>query len=61
MTEGLNASYRELLHTPYQLLLMMQHDKVRIDYGKAGKDKARHISGKEMLKRKREQNAHNYS
>jgi hypothetical protein len=52
MTETLNMPYNELLHTPYRLLLMMQHDKIRADYSKAGKDEVKHVSGKEMLKRK---------
>jgi hypothetical protein len=37
---------------PYQLLLMMQHDRIRVDYG-AGQDGVRKVSGKEMLERKK--------
>ncbi|MDR2765433.1 MAG: hypothetical protein LBB90_10450 [Tannerella sp.] len=46
-------SYREALHTPYQLLLMMQHDRIRVDYG-AEKDEVVKVSGKELLKKKME-------
>jgi hypothetical protein len=52
--ETLGMSYREVLHTPYRLMLMLQHDRIRVDYGSENGDKAVKISGKEMLKRKRE-------
>lgn len=49
--EDLGMSLNEVLNTSYPLLLIMQHDKVRIDYD--SKDEIKEISGKEMLKRKR--------
>jgi hypothetical protein len=33
---------------------MMQHDKIRADYSR--KDEVKHVSGREMLKRKRHGN-----
>jgi hypothetical protein len=52
--ETLGMSYDEVLHTPYGLLLMMQNDKIRIDYSSGEKtDKVRNMTGKEMLKKKR--------
>jgi hypothetical protein len=45
-------SYSEVLHTPYQLLLMLQHDRIRVDYGTEG-DREVRVSGKEMMKKKR--------
>jgi hypothetical protein len=56
--ETLGMSYSEVLHAPYSLLLMMQNDKIRVDYSDTKKpgntEKVEHISGKEMLKRNRE-------
>jgi len=46
-------SYAEVLNSQYALLLIMQNDKIR---QKIKKDKTTTISGKEMLKRKREIN-----
>jgi hypothetical protein len=34
---------------------MLSHDKIRVDYDSSGKDEVEVISGKEMLKRKRQQ------
>ncbi|MDR1582898.1 MAG: hypothetical protein LBS55_06500 [Prevotellaceae bacterium] len=51
--ETLGMSYGEVLHTPYSLLLMMQNDKIRIDYSDKSKEGATKMSGKEMLKKKR--------
>lgn len=45
-------SYQEVLNTPYQLLLMMQHDKIRVDYSNSGGEETQEVSGKEMLMRK---------
>jgi hypothetical protein len=53
--ETLGMSYNEILHTPYGSLLMMQNDKIRVDYSSGEKtDKVRNMTGKEMLKKKRE-------
>jgi hypothetical protein len=47
-------SYNEALHMPYATLLMMQNDKIRIDYSSEKKaDEVSHMTGKEMLKKKR--------
>lgn len=51
--EELNMSYREVMNTPYSLLLMMQSDKIRPDYESKSNVKSEKISGKDMLKRKK--------
>jgi hypothetical protein len=51
-TEILGMTYNEVLHTPYRLMLMMQHDKIRVDYGDGGDTEVK-ATGKEMLKRKK--------
>jgi hypothetical protein len=52
--ETLGMSYNEVLHTPYGLLLMMQNDRIRVDYSDSGeKNETRRMTGKEMLKKKR--------
>lgn len=50
MIENLNMSYNEIMDTEYRLLLMMQHDKPRVDYDA---EESEEVSGKDMLKRKR--------
>jgi hypothetical protein len=52
MIENLKMSYTEIMNTEYCLLLMMQHDKPRVDYPDK-KDEVKNISGKDMLARKR--------
>jgi hypothetical protein len=51
--EMFGTSYNETMSFPYLLLLYMQHDRVRVDYGHSGEDETEVISGKELLKRKR--------
>jgi len=51
MMENLKMSYSEIMNTEYILLLMLQYDKPRADYGNTSE--AEHVSGKDMLKRKR--------
>jgi len=50
--EALNLSYDEVMNMPYSLLLMMQKDKIRPDYGRE-KEKTTKVSGKDMLQRKK--------
>ena len=45
-------TYYDVMRTPYSLLLMMQKDKIMPDYD-SGKNNEEHISGKELLRRKR--------
>lgn len=48
--ENLHFTYREIFEDiPYRNLLLMQKDKLRVVYG----EKAKEISGKEMLNKKR--------
>lgn len=51
-TESLHMSKEEVLHTPYRLLVMMQHDKVRVEYGKEEKEVVK-MSGKELMAKKK--------
>lgn len=51
MMENLNMTYSEVMNTEYSLLLMLQHDKPRADYGNT--EEVERATGKEMLKRKR--------
>ncbi len=50
MMENLGLSYSEIMNMEYRLLLMMQHDKPRVDYDTEESEK---VSGKDMLKRKK--------
>ena len=51
MMEDLKMTYRDVMNTEYNLLLMLQHDKPRVDYGNT--EEAENISGKAMRQRKK--------
>jgi hypothetical protein len=52
--ETYGMPYDEVLHMPYRLMLMLQHDRIRVDYGSEGRgcDRTEKISGKEMMERR---------
>jgi hypothetical protein len=52
MIESLKMTYNEIMNMEFGLLLMLQHDKPRVDYGTEAEE-VKNVSGQEMLKRKR--------
>lgn len=52
-TESLHMSKDEVLHTPYRLLIMMQHDKVRVEYGDKKEDTVTKMSGRALMNKRK--------
>lgn len=51
--QDIKILYSEVLNTSYPILLILRHDKTRIDYDAEKKEKRTEISDKEMYKRKK--------